>query len=101
MEQVRFIRGTAAQVAAVSLIENAFYYLTDAHELFMVMNGELVPLDNSVYWFDSSKETMLLPPQVKKRIAYDLNRETLYIAFNNMWQKVGRDASIYHGTLNL
>jgi len=100
MEQVRFIRGTAAQVAAVSLVENAFYYLTDTQELFMVMNGELVPLDNSVYWVEDSS-SMLPPYQVNKRIAYDFNKETLYIAFQGNWMKVGRDASIYHGTLNL
>lgn len=101
MEQVKFIRGTAAQIAASALTENAFYYATDDHELSMVMNGELVPLDNSVYWFDSTIESMLMPQQVNKRIAYDFNKESLYMAFNNEWRKVGRDAELYAGTLYL
>lgn len=101
MELVRFIRGTTEQINATTLTENAFYYFTDAHELSMVMNGELVPLDNSVYWFSSGEGSMLQPYDVNKRIAYDLDTESLYIAYGSQWTKVGRDAALRSGTLYL
>lgn len=100
MEQVKFKRGTSAQVHSAPLVNNAFYYATDTKELFMAMNGELVPLDNSIYWVTEQSE-MLLPSQVNKRIAYDFNTESLYLASNDKWIKVVRDATIYSGTLIL
>lgn len=100
MEQVKFIRGTNAQINAIQLTEGAFYYATDTKELSMAMGGALVPLDNSIYWiFDG--ESMLSPSQVNKRIAYDVKKETLYMALNNRWYKVGRDAYIEAGVLTI
>lgn len=101
MEQVKFLRGKSNLINAVPLTEGAFYYATDTKELLMAMGGELIQLDNSVYWiFDN--EPMLSPLEVNKRIAYNVLTETLYIAYmNNTWYKVGRNAFIDAGTLVL
>ena len=102
MEQVRFIRGTLNTIKHTQLAEGAFYYSTDTDELFMVMHGQLVQLDNSIYWVDIDTE-MLTPIEVNKHLAYNLNTQTFYIAnaARNEWCKPVRDASIDAGTLIL
>lgn len=101
MEQVKFLRGTSEVINSISLTEGAFYYATDTKELLMAMGGELVPLDNSVYWILNDEE-MLPPSEVNKRIAYNVIKETLYVAYlDNTWHKVGRNAFISAGTLVL
>lgn len=101
MEPVRFIRGTLNTIKHTQLAEGAFYQSTDTNELFMVMHGQLVQLDNSIYWVNDTN--MLTPLEVNKRLAYNLSTQTFYIAneARNEWCKPVRDASIDAGTLIL
>lgn len=102
MDQVKFMRGThlAINQNDSSIPDGAFCYATDSKELLMKMGNDFVPLDNAVYWVFAGQQR-LLPSEVNKRVAYDFNDNTFYIAYNNMWHKASRDASISAGTLLL
>lgn len=99
MDQVKFLRGTQAAIDGASIPDGAFCYATDTQELLMKMGNELVPLDNSIYWVVDGP--MLYPNEVNKRVAYNFNDETFYIAYKNRWLKATRNASINSGTLIL
>lgn len=100
MEQVKFLRGTRNAVDRAVIPDGTFCYVTDSKELLMKMDNDLVPLDNSVYWVLEG-QTRLLPNEVNKRVAYDFNDNTFYIAYDNRWKSAKRDASISSGVLIL
>ena len=100
MEQVKFLRGSRAAINNANIPDGAFCYATDIQELSIKMGDELVPLDNSVYWI-TNEDIMLSPVDINKRLAYNLDTETFYIAYRNKWYKASRDASIAAGTLLL
>lgn len=100
MDQVKFYRGPKRATTHLQVEEGSFYYANDTKELLMVMQGELVQLDNSIYWVLDGDDFQT-PAQSGKRIAYDFNTENLYIAYGNTWIEARRNAYIDAGTLML
>lgn len=101
MMPVKFKRGASVLLPAAAQ-DGTFYFTTDTRALYIGENGEYIQLDNSIYWFDSSVEEMLSPFESKRRIAFDYNKEKLYLAENDSeWIRVGREAFIHQGTLVL